>query len=202
MEQVNENANKNLPNYKTRKSLAITSFILGVLPFIHLILEKLKSPISDFEFFCLIAIFSPIFAVIYGIIALTERENKFFSLAGIILGILSFFFVSTGVISDSIHSGVPRDAHFKATASSMVPAAIICCDSAKNSSIQTVLGADACNPAIGAIWPDASQVGTITVGTNCQADGSFSITITPGDRNSGTCTNAICTQEGCIFTDC
>jgi hypothetical protein len=114
MEQVNENANKNLPNHKTRKSLAITSFVLGFLPLIFLILKKLKSPLSNSELFSLVAIFSPIFAVIYGIIALTEKENKFFSLAGIVLGILTFFFISNGAISDSTHDGYAKEAKIRA----------------------------------------------------------------------------------------
>ncbi len=94
------------------------------------------------------------------------------------------------------------EASFKEMALSMVPQVIVCCNAAGNPAIQTVVGAAVCNPTIGKNWPTASAVGTITVNTNCQPDGSFSMTITPGTSNSGTCINAICTQETCTFNGC
>jgi len=93
-----------------------------------------------------------------------------------------------------------RDASFKATASSMVPAAILCCDTT-GGALLAVEAAPVCNPTIGSNWPPDTAINiTAPITLDCQTDGSFTIDVTPGSGNiGGNCTGATCTQEGCTY---
>jgi len=93
-----------------------------------------------------------------------------------------------------------RDASFKATVSGILPALILCCDIP--GTIQNTVGQEICTPAIGSNYPPNTHIGSVTITTNCQATGAFSVVFTPGSANTGTCTNATCTQNGCTFTGC
>jgi hypothetical protein len=93
-------------------------------------------------------------------------------------------------------------AAFKATAFSLVPAGIICCDQGATASI--VAFADngpICLPDIGSNWPPATQLGGGTASA-CSVDGSFTTIITPV-AGSIDCT-ATCNLERCLFAgaDC
>ncbi len=93
-----------------------------------------------------------------------------------------------------------RTAAFKATSSSMTPAAIMCCDQCTAAScILTVAGADMCSVPIVSMVPPVTQIATFVVGTDCGASGNFSFTVTPGTANTGACTSAVCTPQGCTF---
>jgi len=95
-----------------------------------------------------------------------------------------------------------KDAAFKATAMSIVPSGVICCDEAEDAKILAFSdGGVFCNPDIGLNWPLAKQIGGGTK-SDCSEDGDFSITIIPV-AGSIDCT-ATCNSEGCDFsgTDC
>ena len=93
-----------------------------------------------------------------------------------------------------------RDASFKAVASSMAPAAILCCDQSGTPTLNTVVDAEVCSVPILSDWPPDTHVGVITATVVCATDGSFTFTVTPGTDNvGGACTLATCTEEGCTY---
>ncbi len=99
-----------------------------------------------------------------------------------------------------------RTAAFKATASSMAPAAIMCCDVCSdivNPCILTVAGADLCANAIQSMVPPITQIASFMItgacNADCEATGNFNFTVTPGTANTGACTSAVCTPQGCTF---
>ena len=150
MREISETPTKHLSSGGTKKSLALTSFILGIIPLVFLILAKLNLPIPElFEIIGLLALFAPVFAIIYGIIALTEKENKPLSLTGIVLGILALsFFVS------SLFFAGPTPLHSAATKVNLagLKAGIsICC--ANDGNLQNLAGSDMCSPSIHTILP-------------------------------------------------
>jgi prepilin-type N-terminal cleavage/methylation domain-containing protein len=92
-----------------------------------------------------------------------------------------------------------RDAAFKSTASSIQPGLILCCDSPGGA--LTDPGApngDMC--AGGDVYPNATAMTDATIVADCGSDGSFSVTVTPGANNTGTCTGAAITNTGTTFT--
>jgi len=156
MEETDKTQDKYLTGVKRRKSLAITSFILGIVPLIFLILEKIN--LGIFDFLGIITIFivllAPIFAIIYGIIALTEKENSSLASVGIILGIITFlllffyFFPSSPKPSNT--------ARTMSLANQLRPGISLCC-SVPTNQLQDTAGSDICDPAINAILPTYSE---------------------------------------------
>ena len=94
-----------------------------------------------------------------------------------------------------------KDAAFKSTTSSMVPAGILCCDQSAGS-LNSALGAEICAPAISANYPGATDLGSVTVTSDC-SNGNFILDLTPGTNNTGNCTGATINQEGVVsFAGC
>ncbi|MDD3035861.1 MAG: type II secretion system protein [Candidatus Saccharimonadaceae bacterium] len=87
-----------------------------------------------------------------------------------------------------------KDAAFKSAAASIVPAAVMCCDS--DGTIGSTPGSAICNPDFAGAYPPTTSIGTIGTVTSCSG-GSFSIPLTP--PTGGNCTSATCTQAGCTF---
>ncbi|MBA4318280.1 MAG: hypothetical protein C0412_07755 [Flavobacterium sp.] len=114
-----------------------------------------------------------------------------------IIGILA----SIVLVSLSSARNKAKVAGFKSTAGSIVPAAIVCCDST-GATLQSTVGGNICSPGDGSKYPDNTQIGAVTIGTNCTS-GDFSITVTPGTSYSGSGlaggTNAVCTAASCTF---
>ncbi len=93
-----------------------------------------------------------------------------------------------------------KDVSFKATAASIRPAAQICCDSTDLTASPSPGGVVCTN---GESYPDSTAVGSITVSDrDCDVDGTFQIVVTPGSKNSGTCTSATITETGVTFNGC
>ena len=88
-----------------------------------------------------------------------------------------------------------KDASFKSSAASIVPAAVICCDS--GGALLGTAGGNVCNPDISGTYPPAANIGTIGTITACNA-GAFVIPLTA--PTGGNCASASCTQTGCTFT--
>ena len=97
---------------------------------------------------------------------------------------------------------------FKATASSISPAAVMCCNTSGSPALNEVASPntgniDICATSAGPKYPDATQIGSISFNVNGDClNGSFSITIYPGTSNSGVCNHADCTEEGCTYDGC
>ena len=90
-----------------------------------------------------------------------------------------------------------KDAAFKSAAASVVPAAVMCCDS--GGTLQGAEGAAVCSPDFSGAFP-ATSIGTIVDASTVQCDassGTFSLTFTP--PSGGNCNSATCTQAGCTF---
>ncbi len=79
-------------------------------------------------------------------------------------------------------------AAFKAEVSGMQPAFVATCD---GSSGATIVG----NAGLAATTHHALA----TVGTDCQTDGTFSVTVVPTPNPTGTCTSATITQTSTAF---
>jgi prepilin-type N-terminal cleavage/methylation domain-containing protein len=99
---------------------------------------------------------------------------------------------------------------FKATASSISPAAVLCCNSSGSPGLNAIIvppsnpgNIHICDNDIGPKYPNATQIDSVSVDSadNC-LNGSFSITIYPGTSNSGLCNHADCTEEGCTYDGC
>jgi len=94
-----------------------------------------------------------------------------------------------------------REAEFKSAVSSIVPAAILCCDQTSGA-LQNTAGAEVCAPPISANYPPATQVANPTVTSDCN-NGNFTLTLTPGTNGGGNCTQAVITESGVTsFTGC
>lgn len=93
-----------------------------------------------------------------------------------------------------------RDASFKSTASSIQPGIIVCCDNLY--SLDGMAPSDLICSSGDMSYPDSTVINTVTVDVDCQSDGTFQITVTPGTMNTGICTGAVITNEGAAFTGC
>lgn len=98
-----------------------------------------------------------------------------------------------------------RDASFKATASSIVPAAILCCDSydGVKKSLNISPGENVCSPedsASPSVYPE--DLTLITIEKNCDSNGNFILHVEPSLERSGSCVDATLTQDGATFDGC
>ena len=91
-----------------------------------------------------------------------------------------------------------KDAAFKSAAASVVPAAVMCCDS--GGTLQGTEESAICSPDFAGAFPATTSIGTIVDDSTVQCDassGTFSLTFTA--PSGGNCNSATCTQSGCTF---
>lgn len=94
-----------------------------------------------------------------------------------------------------------KDASFKSTVSSVRTNLVMCCDGGKTFADYTSPGGLIC--AGGNSYPDDTAVGIIRIDNDCNSgNGEFTLTITPGSKDTGNCTEAIITNEQTTFADC
>ena len=99
-----------------------------------------------------------------------------------------------------------KDASFKASASSIYKAAIVCCDDSEeiqNKLIGAGSAVDICGNTgtIEAVYPGDDNIGTVSVTTQCDYDGHFEIVATPGTTNVGGCISATYSETGIVSSD-
>ena len=92
-----------------------------------------------------------------------------------------------------------RNASFKSTASSIQPGLVICCDSVDLTASGNLAGLAMCTG--GDTYPGTTAINTAVTVTDgdCDTDGTFSVTVTPGSSNTGTCTSAVITGTGVTY---
>ena len=89
-----------------------------------------------------------------------------------------------------------KDNSFKTTAKSVQTGLVSCCLNSATALGNTV-GGSICTG--GGKYPDETSIGTISAETLTCAGNSFSKTITPGTKNSGTYTSATITSSNIIY---
>lgn len=123
----------------------------------------------------------------------------------IIVLIVGGLFASIVLVSLNSAREKAKDASFKATASSILPAAILCCDpyGGVKKSLNMRPGGNICNPkdsGYPSIYP--VDIAGITVKSDCDSGGNFMLYIESLPKKGNSCIGATLTQESIAFDDC
>ncbi len=94
-----------------------------------------------------------------------------------------------------------KNASFRSSVSSIKTVWTACCDGGGN--IYTK-GATEGNDVyicddqsiIDAVYPGDNNIGAVTVGTQCDDNGHYEVTVTPGAKNTGSCTSVTYDETG------
>lgn len=118
-----------------------------------------------------------------------------------IIGILS----TIAIVSLTNVRKKAKDTAFQAVTKSVYNTVSICCTQAVVGTLNdpAVQENEVCIPPVDATYPDASNIGSITIDRDCTDLNGFEITLTPGTANdSGNIDHAVCDMvTGCSFVN-
>ena len=143
-----------------------------------------------------------------------NKNNKGFTLIELLVVIAIIGILST-IAMTSLNGArkKAKDAAFQSSASSVIAAAITCCDTPGATlkegaaDVTIAAGAAICHTSAYAalnnhgFYADSSVLGNTTVTSDCNG-GAFTLTLVPVNTSALNCSQAVCNESKCTFTGC
>ena len=141
-----------------------------------------------------------------------NKNNKGFTLIELLVVIAIIGILST-IAMTSLNGArkKAKDAAFQSAASSVIAAAITCCDTPgmklADADTSIAAGAGICYNSTNVAqanfgyYADNTVLGTTTVASDCNG-GAFTLTLVPVNTAALNCTQASCNESKCTFTGC
>lgn len=126
----------------------------------------------------------------------TRSERGFVPIDFLLISQMAILIVSSSLMGARQKA---MDASFKSSASAVIPAAVLCCDS-PDGRLNDVPGKDVCsskNYSYGN-YPDSSYIGKIEIIKNCDK-GYFEMVMYPGEEMKVSIKKAVCRDTMCNF---
>jgi len=94
-----------------------------------------------------------------------------------------------------------KNASFRSSVSSIKTAWTVCCEAGGNIQTKGASEGDGiyvCDDSsiIDGVYPGDNNIGAVTIDTQCNTDGHYAVTVTPGSSNTGNCTSLTYDETG------